>query len=114
MRVEILYLDGCPSYARFAPRLHELLAGAGVDAEPDERLVDSPEAAVAERFLGSPTVRIDGVDVEQGADSRCDYGLKCRLYSTSEGLHGTPPDDWVLEAINRARGGDDGDGHRAG
>jgi hypothetical protein len=52
-----------------------------------------------ERFLGSPTLRVDGVDVEPGAGDRTDFGLKCRVYRTAEGLSGCPADEWVLAAL---------------
>ena len=113
MRVELLYFDGCPSYERFLPRLRELVAEAGIAGEVQLRRVESPEAAVTERFLGSPTVRVDGVDVEPGADSRCDFGLKCRLYSTPDGLEGTPRAEWVVEALTASSGESDGDSGRA-
>lgn len=57
-----------------------------------------------ERFLGSLTLRIAGEDVEPGAALRTDFGLKCRLYATPDGFRGTPPDEWVLGALARARG----------
>ncbi len=99
MRVELLYFDGCPSSERFIPRLRELLAEAGVAADVELRRVSSPKDAAVERFLGSPTLRIDGVDVEPNAAERCDFGLKCRLYSTPQGLQGTPPEEWVTQAL---------------
>ncbi len=101
LTIEVLYFDGCPGYESFVPRLRELLVQAGIQAHLLERRVDSPEAAQQERFLGSPTVRIDGDDVDPDAASRDDYGLKCRLYSTAEGLRGTPPDSWILDALAR-------------
>jgi hypothetical protein len=99
MKVELLYFDGCPGYARFLPRLQALMARAGVEAHVDLRRVESPEAAATERFLGSPTVRVDGRDVEPGAGQRTDFGMKCRLYRTPTGLQGTPPEDDVLAAL---------------
>lgn len=102
MKIELLYFDGCPSHEAFLPRLHELLANAGVDAAVKQRRVESDEAAQRERFLGSPTLRVDGIDVDPGAAGRTDYGLKCRLYTTDEGLRGLPSDAWVLDALTRA------------
>jgi hypothetical protein len=109
MRIELLYFDGCPSYERLVPRLRELVANAGLADDVEVRRVESPEAAIAERFLGSPTVRVDGVDVELEASARDDFGLKCRLYSTADGLRGTPPEEWVTRALNAAERTDDGD-----
>ena len=70
-----------------------------MDADVELRRVDSPEAAEAERFLGSPTIRVDRRDVEPGAHERPDFGLKCRLYRTPDGLQGVPTDGVVLAAL---------------
>jgi hypothetical protein len=81
-----------------------LLAGAGVHAEVALSLVDSSQPAQQHRFLGSPTVLIDGRDVEPGATGRFDYGLKCRLYRTGEGISGQPPDTWIIAAARDRMG----------
>jgi hypothetical protein len=97
--IELLYFDGCPSHAAFLPRVHELLAQAGVNAPVHQRRVESDADAENQRFLGSPSLRVDGVDVDPGAATRTDYGLKCRLYATDRGLARAPPDAWVLAAV---------------
>lgn len=102
MKIELLYFDGCPSYEALLPRLRELLAQAGVDAPVQQRRVESDRDARRERFLGSPTLRVDGVDVDPGARERTDYGLKCRLYRSDKGLCGTPSDGTVLDALKGA------------
>jgi hypothetical protein len=102
VEIDLLYFDGCPSQEAFLPRLHELLDRAGVDATVRLIRVQSDADAARERFLGSPTLRVDGRDVDPGAAERSDYGLKCRLYPTSEGLRGAPPDEWVLCALRAA------------
>ena len=107
MKVELLYVDGCPSYVAFLPRLCELLAQAEAHAPVEQRRVESDAAARRERFLGSPTLRVDGVDVDPGASDRTDFGLNCRLYPAGDGLRGAPPDEWVLSALRQA-------GHSAG
>ncbi len=99
MRVEVLYFEGCPNHEALMPRLEKLLDQAGV--RTDVGLVEVPDDAAAqrERFLGSPTLRVDGRDVEPGADARSDFGLKCRLYRTPNGLGGLPNDEWILAAL---------------
>ena len=103
MKVEVLFFDGCPNneallrLARAAERRRR--RGPAIELVR----VEDADAAEAERFLGSPTVRIDGEDVEPGADQRTDFGLKCRLFATPEGLRGMPADEWVLGALERAR-----------
>lgn len=101
MRLELLYFDGCPNHEALLPHLRDVLARAQVRARIELRRVDTPEDAERERFLGSPTVRIDGRDVDPSAAGREDYGMKCRLYATDEGLRGTPPDAWILRALRR-------------
>lgn len=101
LKVELLYFDGCPNHAALLPRLRELLASARVDADIELVRVADADAAERERFLGSPTVRIDGEDVEPGAGGRTDFGLKCRLFATPNGLRGMPADEWVLAALAR-------------
>jgi hypothetical protein len=103
VKVELLYFDGCPSYERLLPRLSVLVAGADPDAEVELRRVESIEAAERERFLGSPTVRVDGADIDPGAASREDFGLKCRLYRTEEGTSGLPPEEWVRDALAESK-----------
>ena len=102
MKIELLYFGGCPSHERFLPRLRALLAEAGVEAPVLQRRVESDEDAQGERFLGSPTLRINDVDVDPAAGERTDFGLKCRLYPTDEGLSGAPRDEWVLDKLQKA------------
>ena len=99
--IELLYFDGCPSHERVLPTVRRLAGDAR--AEVTLRRVDSPEEAEAERFLGSPTVRVDGTDVEPGAAARTDYGMKCRLFRFDGGQSPTPPEQWIRAALTRAR-----------
>jgi hypothetical protein len=102
MKVELLYFDGCPNHEALLPHVRALLASSGVGAEIELINVEDADAAERERFLGSPTVRVDGEDVEPGASGRDDFGLTCRLFDTPDGLRGTPADEWVLAALRRS------------
>lgn len=53
-------------------------------------------------FLGSPTIRVGGRDVEPGAGDRRDFALSCRVYRTAAGVAGQPDEVWVSEALTRA------------
>jgi hypothetical protein len=72
--------------------------------EPEIRLVEvaDPDAAVELRFLGSPTVRVDGVDVEPGAEERQDFALACRIYRSEGGVAEQPDETWVRDALTEA------------
>lgn len=82
--VEMLHTEGCPNATDYLPRLRRLVAAA-VTEPVLVRLIADPEQAQRERFLGSPTVRVDGRDVDPGADTRRDYGLCCSLYARPDG-----------------------------
>lgn len=106
MRIEFLYFNGCPSYEALLPRLRALLEGEGIDDQIEFRRVETLEAAERERFLGSPTIRIDGEDIDAAASKRSDFGLKCRLYSDETGIMtGTPSDEIVARALRSAKAG---------
>lgn len=101
-QIEVLYFDGCPSTDAFLARLRDLLTQLGATDRLELRRVETIGDAERERFLGSPSVRVDGYDIEPGADERTDYGVKCRLYRTVSGMQGWPPTDWVLAALGLA------------
>lgn len=101
-RVEILYFDGCPNHEP-AQALVERLASE-LRVEPEIELVEvaDPEAAATLRFLGSPTVRVDGVDVELGAEERRDFAFSCRIYRNDGGASEQPAESWVRDALIEA------------
>jgi hypothetical protein len=95
--VQLLYFDGCPSHERLLPAVQRLAGDAG--ARVVLRRIETPEEAEAAAFLGSPTVRVDGVDVDPGAAQRSDYGLKCRLYRSNGDQSAMPPEAWIRAAL---------------
>jgi hypothetical protein len=104
VRVEVLYFDGCPNHEALLPALRDLLRSEGLDAELELRRITDEQAARRERFLGSPTVRVNGRDVEPDAQRRTDYGMKCRLYRTESGISGLPPQEWLRASLAGATG----------
>lgn len=101
--VEILYFDGCPNHEAAKELVERVAAEAGIAAEVQLVDVETPEDAERLRFLGSPTVRVNGRDVEPGADARSDYTKACRVYRTERGFAGQPDEAWVRQALANAR-----------
>jgi hypothetical protein len=97
--VEILFLPGCPNYRAAARLVKDAIARSGVSGEIELRRIATVDEAEREHFLGSPTVRIDGRDIEPDAGVREDYGLKCRLYRSETGTSGVPPQEWIIDGI---------------
>lgn len=102
--VEILYFDGCPNHETARELVERIAAEVDVTAEIQLVTVPDADAAARERFLGSPTVRIDGDDVEPGAEDRCEYVLACRIYRTDQGFAGQPDEAWLRQALLGATG----------
>ena len=99
MKVEVLYLDHCPNYEAAASSVRRVLNRLSVIEEVLLTRISTAEEAERERFLGSPTVRVDGRDVEPHAAGRTDFGIKCRLYRTGKKTLGVPPAGWIEMAI---------------
>lgn len=100
-RVEILYFDGCPNH-ELARALVERVA-AELRMEPAIELVEVAADSAAElRFVGSPTIRVEGRDVEPGADERHEFALSCRVYRTERGPAGQPDEAWIRDALTEA------------
>jgi hypothetical protein len=102
MRIELLAFDGCPNVRETIDVLQQALRLEGIDAPIQLVDVDSSEAAQHLRFLGSPSVRIDGEDVEPMATERTTYGMMCRTYNSGTGNAGVPPIDILRAAVRAA------------
>lgn len=105
MRIEILYFEGCPNHRAAVERVREILEEESTPAEIIEVAVPDEASAQAHGFLGSPTIRIDGVDVEPGARSSKAFGMACRTYLEAGKRVGVPPRDWIRRAVREADGG---------
>jgi hypothetical protein len=91
MRVELLFWAGCPSHEKALQELRAVLAEEGLD--PREVVVSEIETendASAERFIGSPTVRVDGVEVQPAPNEP--VALTCRVYTRRDGRISPTPD----------------------
>lgn len=98
--VEILYFDGCPNHEAARELVDRVSRELGL--QPELRLVNVPDEQEARRlrFLGSPTVRVAGRDVDPQAAERDDYVLSCRVYRTDTGFAGQPDERWVRDALS--------------
>lgn len=99
MLIEILCFEDCPNLAPVVKLVHEVVADRGITAEIREVHVQSPEDAVRLEFVGSPSVRVDGVDIEPAARERREFGVSCRMYGTS----GVPPRAMIEDALSVPR-----------
>ena len=104
MKIEVLYVAGCPS-RRAAVRLVRSLAVAqGVMADVREVLVKDRRMADELKFPGSPTIRVNGRDVAGEGLEEGTFALSCRLYPGSQQA-GLPPAEWIRRAMMEAAEG---------
>ncbi len=101
--VEVLYFDGCPNHSAAQALVERVSAEVGVSVELKLVNVADPDTAARERFLGSPSIRVDGHDIEPGAEARTDFVLACRVYRTEEGASGQPDERWLRDALRNSR-----------
>jgi hypothetical protein len=101
-RVELLFWDGCPSHPQALEELRAAMAALGLD--PDQvlvREVDTEQGADRERFVGSPTIRIDGADLQDPGNEPA--ALSCRVYHRRDGRVSPVPDPAdVRDALRNA------------
>jgi hypothetical protein len=101
MTIELLWFDDCPNHRKTRQLLEEVLAQRHIE----ERIVDvnltDPEVAKQYRFPGSPTIRVDGRDIEPDFADAGDYTPRCRLYLTARGLVGVPDRRWIETALEQ-------------
>ncbi len=75
MVIEILFFDSCPNHEPTMDLAREVLSELGLEAEIREVLVETAEDAETHRFVGSPTVRVNGKDIEPDSVDRSHFGL---------------------------------------
>ena len=104
MQIEFLYWEGCPSWERALGLLGEAVERAGLSRDSiDVRRVGNDAETQRERFVGSPTIRINGRDLQEPAAGEA-YGLNCRIYRRRDGGVSPLPDpDDLREALNAGR-----------
>jgi hypothetical protein len=98
VRVSFLYYEDCPSHDLALERLREVMAEEGIPGEVEVVKVETEEQARELRFVGSPTIRIDGQDIDPPSDSR--YTLTCRAYRLEgDRISPLPSGDMIRRAL---------------
>jgi hypothetical protein len=99
LKIQLLYFDGCPSWQSSLMTLHAALKADGLDESVELVQVLDNDDAARKKFLGSPSFRVDGVDLWN--EERDTYSLSCRVYATPEGMKGSPSVSMLREAIRQ-------------
>ena len=98
MKVELLYFDGCPNWQGGLENLKLALKEANLDPHIQLVKIEGVEQATKERFLGSPSIRVDGADLWPA--ERENYFLECRVYQTPQEMKGWPTVEMICEKLS--------------
>jgi hypothetical protein len=96
VKIEFLFWEGCPSHPEALELLEHVLEERGIGDPIDVREVFTREEAVELAFPGSPTIRVDGCDVDPAA-ADAPPALTCRVYRLPDGRPSPVPSRQQLE-----------------
>ena len=102
MKITIMLSEGCAHQEETRAVVQEAITDAGVEAEVDEVMVRTDEDAKNAHVIGSPTIRINGQDIEYGEREPDETSNGCRYYNTPSGWKALPTKGMIVYAINRA------------
>ena len=98
MKVEVFYFEGCPNHKPAVERVRSVMKEQGIATKLAEVEVADAQAAKAVGFLGSPTIRVNGLDIDPASRSATEAGFACRCYAG-----GLPSEDMIRAALLEAQ-----------
>jgi hypothetical protein len=99
MKIELLYFEGCPNHVPAIEILREILDSLGRQDQIHEVKVHTQGEAEEVGLVGSPSIRINGSDIEPWARTAKSFGLTCRMYSDGSHHGGVPSRELIRRAI---------------
>jgi hypothetical protein len=103
MKIELLIFDGCPNHEPAEKLIRDTVEELGIDADIEIINVADHDDAVAKRFLGSPSIRINDQDIEIEENESTQYSMRCRMYRTGSGHSGVPSKQQLANALKIAQ-----------
>jgi hypothetical protein len=97
MRVEVFYIGGCPNHKPAVERVKKVLKQERAAVELIEIEIHDETEAKKMEFFGSPTIRVNGLDVDPKSGARTATGMACRYYTG-----GLPSEDMICAALREA------------
>lgn len=102
MKIEVLYFDGCPNHLPAMEIVRETLNSLGRKDEIHQVEIRTQAEAEAMGFVGSPSIRINGADIEPWASTIKTFGLSCRTYLHGSQRGGVPSHEQLRRAIEES------------
>ena len=102
LRIDFLYWQDCPSHVETWERLQAVLRHEGLQADIHRIEIKTDEEAAQFGFPGSPTLRINGRDIDADGASDQRVGLSCRIYHDASGrVVPLPSEALILKALEK-------------
>jgi len=102
MTIRIMTFEGCPNCGATRELVEKTVRELNINADIEAIQVRDENEAQRYGFLGSPTVQIDGQDIETSR-RREKASFSCRVYRTPDGLTGVPPKNLLVDALRKAK-----------
>jgi len=100
MNIEVLYFEGCPNHLTAIEMVREILKSLGRQDKIHQVEVRTQADAEAIAFVGSPSIRVNGADIEPWARTAKAFGLSCRTYLDGSQRSGVPSRELLRRAIS--------------
>ena len=104
MTIEFLYFDRCPNHEKALTTLKEVFSDAGMKDEIQIIRIQRQEDVVKYCFIGSPSIRIDGKDLEVAEDESTEYSMRCRRYKNGDTMNGFPSKELIRKNLSSIQG----------
>ncbi|MEE9224948.1 MAG: DUF2703 domain-containing protein [Bacteroidota bacterium] len=101
MKIQFLYFESCPNHHNASELLRTVLGEHNIETDIERIEIKNEEDAVKHQFVGSPTIRINGVDIEKIKGNPI-YAKTCRVYTIDGKLTGMPSRQMIEDALGTA------------
>jgi Domain of unknown function (DUF2703) len=99
MKIEVLHFEGCPNHIPALEIVREALNSLGRQDKIDQVEIRTQTEAEAIGFVGSPSIRVNGSDIEPWARTAKEFGLSCRTYVNGSHYDGVPSRELICRSI---------------
>src|SRR3990167_7206749 len=104
MKIQLLHTADCHAWKNSLSVLEEALRAKDVEVKYEIVLIETQDQAQTYKFAGSPTILIDGIDVDPIAQSIKQYSVSsCRPYFYQGKTYDYPPKEMILEALTKKK-----------
>jgi hypothetical protein len=102
LQIEVFYFNGCPNHEPAVEQVRQALKAESIATAVEEIEVTDTAMAHEIGFLGSPSVRVNGIDVEEAARDAQTFGFGCRTYFDGDQRSGLPSVNLIRSALTHA------------